>query len=306
MADVEMQEVLDEIHEAVRPLIGSGAVADYIPRLAGVNPDQFGMSVVMNDGSSYSIGDSDERFSIQSITKVFTLVLSLEGDGETIWERVGREPSGAAFNSLAQLEYKRGIPRNPFINAGALVVTDHLLSLYGAEAEPLLELLRTESGSETIRPDALVASSEADRSDRNSSIAYLLSSFGNLANPVDDVLQRYFEQCAIAMTCTELAEAGAFLARGGVRQSGERLLSLQQVKRINAVMLTAGFYDAAAEFAYRVGLPGKSGVGGGILAIVPGKCSICVWAPGLDTSGNSLVGMAALDEFTARTGWSVF
>lgn len=301
-----MQQILAGIHEEVRPLIGSGAVADYISRLAAVNPDQFGMSVVMNDGSTFGVGDCDVPFSIQSISKVFNLVLALEGDGDAIWERVGREPSGAAFNSLAQLEYKRGIPRNPFMNAGALVVTDHLLGLGGPEADLLLDLLREESGNPQIRPDSLVAASEAEHSDRNSSIAYLLSSFGNLRNPVEEVLRRYFEQCAISMTCSELASAGAFLARGGIRANGEALLSPRQVKRVNAVMLTAGFYDAAAEFAYRVGLPGKSGVGGGILAIVPGRCSICVWSPGLDASGNSLVGMAALDEFTSRTGWSVF
>ncbi|MEB4613610.1 glutaminase [Leucobacter sp. M11] len=303
---MDMQAVLEEIHEAVRPMIGSGTVAEYIPRLAAVNPDQFGMSVVMNDGTSYGVGDCEVPFSIQSISKVFTLVLTLDRDGDEIWTRVGREPSGAAFNSLAQLEYKRGIPRNPFMNAGALVVTDHLLGLSEAGEQPLLELLRAEAGNPAIAPDPLVAASEADHADRNSSIAYLLSSFGNLRNPVGDVLAHYFEQCAIAMSTRDLAAAGAFLARGGIRQDGTPVLSPRQAKRVNAVMLTAGFYDAAAEFAYRVGLPGKSGVGGGILAIVPGKCSICVWGPGLDSSGNSMIGMAALDEFTSRTGWSVF
>ena len=303
---MDMQATLDEIAEAVGPQIGSGVVAEYIPRLAAVNPDQFGMSVVMNDGSSYGVGDFEVPFSIQSISKVFTLVLALQASGDAIWDRVGREPSGAAFNSLAQLEFKRGIPRNPFMNAGALVVTDHLLGVSGTDANPLLDLLRTESGNPEIRPDALVSTSEAGHSDRNRSIAYLLSSFGNLRNEVGAVLDRYFDQCAISMSCAELAAAGAFLSRGGVRADGTELISPLQAKRVNAVMLTAGFYDAAAEFAYRVGLPGKSGVGGGILAIVPGKCSICVWAPGLDSAGNSLVGMAALDEFTSRTGWSVF
>lgn len=304
--ETDIQYALDESYDAVRPLIGSGSVAEYIPRLAAVNPDQFGMAVVMNDGARYGVGDSEVPFSIQSMSKVFSLALVMAGDGDEIWQRIGREPSGAAFNSLAQLEFKRGIPRNPFMNAGALVVADHLLGLSGPDEDPVLELLRAESGNPGLRPDALTAASELEHSDRNSSIAYLLSSFGNLRNPVDEVLERYVRQCAISMSCADVAAAGAFLARGGVRADGSALLTASQVKRVNAVMLTSGFYDAAGEFAYRVGLPGKSGVGGGILAIVPGVCSICVWGPGLDGSGNSLIGMAALDALTSRTGWSIF
>jgi glutaminase len=309
---MDIEQILDDTYQAVRPLIGSGAVAEYIPRLAAVNPDQFGMAVVMNDGREFQVGDSLVPFSVQSMSKVLSLVMVLAEHGEDIWQRVGREPSGAAFNSLTQLEYSRGIPRNPFVNAGALVVTDQLLSTkrvgtdFPFERHPILDFVRQESGNPAIDLDPLVARSEAEHSDRNAAIAHLLSSFGNLQNPVDEVLEQYFEQCAISMNCRDVAAAVAFLARGGVRHDGTQLLSLSQVKRVNSVMLTSGFYDAAGEFAYRVGLPGKSGVGGGILAIVPGHCSICVWAPGLNASGNSLVGVAALDEFTTRTGWSIF
>ncbi|GAA1572719.1 glutaminase [Leucobacter aridicollis] len=302
----DLQGVLDEVYEAVRPVMGGGSVADYIPRLAAVDPDQFGIAVMTTDGERFAAGDAAVDFSIQSISKVFSLALVMAGDGDEIWQRVNREPSGAAFNSLAQLEYKRGIPRNPFMNAGALVVADHLLSLTPGEQSPVLEFVRAESGNPEISVDALTAASELSHSDRNSSIAHLLRSFGNLTNNVDAVLARYVEQCAIAMTCEDLAAAGAFLARRGVRADGSRLLSSNQARRVNAVMLTSGFYDAAGEFAYRVGLPGKSGVGGGILAIVPDVCSICVWGPGLDGSGNSLTGMTALAELTARTDWSIF
>jgi glutaminase len=306
MAIHDLQAVLHEVREAVGPLIGSGSVADYIPRLGAVNPDQFGIAVMTTDGELCSAGDGDVEFSIQSISKVFSLALVMAADGDGIWQRIDREPSGAAFNSLAQLEYKRGIPRNPFMNAGALVVADHLLSLTEPEDSPVLEFVRAESGNPSIAIDALTVASELSHADLNSSIAHMLRSFGNLRNEVPNVLERYVEQCSIAMSCEDLAAAGLFLARRGVRADGSRLLTENQAKRVNAVMLTSGFYDAAGDIAYRVGLPGKSGVGGGILAIVPDVCAICVWAPGLDASGNSLVGMAALDELTSRTGWSIF
>ena len=303
---MNVQNVLEDVYEVVQPLIGSGNVADYIPRLASVNPDRFGIAVTMADGEKFAIGDSAKEFSIQSISKVFSLALVIAQDNDEIWRRVGREPSGAAFNSLAQLEYKRGIPRNPFMNAGALVVVDHLLSITAADESPVLDFLRTESGNDEIEVDALTVASEQSHGDRNAATAHLLRSFGNLHNDVNDVLDAYIEQCSIAMSCEDLATAGLFLARDGRRADGSQWLLESQAKRVNAVMLTSGFYDAAGEFAYSVGLPGKSGVGGGILAIVPDVCSICVWGPGLDSSGNSLVGMAALSELSTRTGWSIF
>ena len=303
---MNLQSVLEDVYEVVEPLIGSGNVADYIPRLASVNPDHFGIAVTMADGEKFAIGDSTTEFSIQSISKVFSLAIAIAQDHDEIWRRVGREPSGAAFNSLAQLEYKRGIPRNPFMNAGALVVVDHLLSNYVGDGSPVLDFLRTESGNDDIEIDALTVASEQSHGDRNAATAHLLRSFGNLHNEVNDVLDKYIEQCSIAMSCEDLATAGLFLARDGKRADGSQWLLDSQAKRVNAVMLTSGFYDAAGEFAYSVGLPGKSGVGGGILAIVPDICSICVWGPGLDSSGNSLAGMAALSELSTRTGWSIF
>lgn len=301
-----MQNLLEDIVGAVQADIGQGQVADYIPQLATVDPHRFGISVATRDGGLYSAGDAHTEFSIQSISKVFALALVLALDGDGIWKRVFREPSGNPFNSLIQLESEGGIPRNPFINAGAIVVSDRLLSITGSAALAVRQLMREESGNSGIEADPRVAGSELGNSHRNASLAHFLASCGNLENPVEDVLDSYVKQCALAMSCEDLALATRFLASNGVRADGSRLLSAAQTKRINAVMLTCGTYDAAGEFAYRVGLPGKSGVGGGIVAVVPDKCAISVWSPGLGRSGNSVAGVAALDEFTTRTGWSVF
>ncbi|MEZ2388510.1 glutaminase [bacterium RCC_150] len=304
---MDLQNLLDDIAGAVQPLVGQGQVADYIPQLGSVDMGQFGISVATRGGDVYSSGDADVPFSIQSISKVFALALVLAQDGDGIWKRVFREPSGNPFNSLVQLEHEDGIPRNPFINAGALVVTDRLLSIADeGSSSPVRELLRRESGNPSIDTDPEVAASEARNSHRNTSLAHFLASYGNLENPVDAVLEAYIDQCALEMSCTDLALAGRFLANNGLRGDGTPLLSPPQTKRINAVMLTCGTYDAAGEFAYRVGIPGKSGVGGGIMAVVPGNCTVCVWSPGLGRSGNSIAGVAALDEFTTRTGWSIF
>jgi glutaminase len=303
---MDLQALLDEIATLSAPLAATGQVADYIPALARVEPNRFGMALATVDGELLGTGDWRAPFSIQSISKVFTLVLVLARDGERLWARVGREPSGDPFNSLVQLEHEQGIPRNPFINAGALVVTDRLLSLAGDAFGHLRAFLREESGRPDLDTDLEVARSEAECSHRNAALAHFMASFGNLENPVDQVLDHYFRQCAIAMSCADLATAGLFLAKRGVGRGGARLLTPSETKRVNSIMLTCGTYDTAGDFAYRVGLPGKSGVGGGILAIIPGRCSVCVWGPALEPGGNSTAGVDALDRFTTRTGWSVF
>ncbi|HET6867888.1 MAG TPA: glutaminase [Solirubrobacteraceae bacterium] len=302
----ENRHVLDRVADAARDVLGSGRVSDQIPVLAGADPRAFGLAVATVEGEVHGVGEWRRRFSIQSISKVFSLALVIEKDGGALWTRVGREPSGTPFNSLVQLEYEHGIPRNPFINAGALVVTDRLLTLTGDACGAVERFLRTECACPEIASDHMVASSEADHGHRNVALAHFLASYGNLENPVGRVLDHYVRQCAIAMSCAELALAGGFLARHGVRRDGSRLMSRSEAKRINAIMLTCGTYDAAGEFAYRVGVPAKSGVAGGILAIIPGRCSVCVWSPGLDDRGNSIAGIAALDAFTTLTGWSVF
>lgn len=279
-----------------------GRVADYIPELAAVDPDQFGISVCLADGTQLSAGDSAVPFSIQSISKVFGLAIALGRLGDQLWARVRREPSGLAFNSILQLENEGGIPRNPFVNAGAIVTTDAALGKrppreYLAE---LLGFVRTAAGDEDIHISRTVARSETATGHRNFALAHFLKSQGNLMNPPELVLGAYFHQCAIAMTVEQLARAGRFLA--GL----QHLIAPERVRRINALMLTCGHYDGSGEFAFRVGLPGKSGVGGGILAIAPGRASIAVWSPGLNAQGNSRLGTEALEMLARRTGWSIF
>jgi glutaminase len=303
---VDYQTLLDNVAAEVAPLIGTGNVADYIPALAGVDPMSFGMAIADVDGGVHGVGQWRQAFSVQSISKVFSLAMTLSRDGQTLWKSVGREPSGNPFNSLVQLEQENGVPRNPFINAGALVVTDHLVELAGDASGALLDFLRSETDEGTIGFDADVAASEAAHGDRNASLAHFMRSYGNLRNPVPTVLEHYFRQCSLSMSCEEVALAATFLARHGVLRDGRRLLTRSEAKQINAVMLTCGTYDAAGDFAYRVGLPAKSGVGGGILAVIPQRCTICVWSPGLDVQGNSVAGAAALDVFTTMTGWSIF
>ena len=300
-------EVLQQIHDELRPIIGQGKVASYIPELAKVEAGQFGMAVVGIDGSVVTVGDADVPFSIQSISKLFTLVMALKLEGDGVWDRVGREPSGTPFNSLIQLEAESGRPRNPFINPGALVCTDILCTRYAVPENAVVEFLRPLCGNKHMHYNRAVAASERRTSHRNAAMAHLIKSFGNLRNSVDDVLDAYCRHCAIEMNCIELARAVTFLAHGGTQpEGGGEILSTSRAKRLNALMLTCGTYDAAGDFAFRVGLPAKSGVGGGIVAVMPGECGICVWSPALEPSGNSLAGSLALERFTTLTGRSIF
>ncbi|MER2266565.1 glutaminase [Methylobacterium oxalidis] len=305
----ELERAVEEICEEMRQRPDRGEVATYIPELARVDPQAFGLVVIDADGTVAAGGDSDVAFSIQSISKVFTLTLALGMVGDRLWRRVGREPSGSPFNSIVQLERERGIPRNPFINAGAIAVTDVILSGHQPR-EALGEILRFMqfvADDSSIAIDERVAASEQRTGFRNSALANYMKSFGVIENPVDFTLGVYFHHCAIAMTCRQLAKAGRFLAHSGRNPAtGHFVVQPERARRINAVMLTCGHYDGSGEFAYRVGLPGKSGVGGGILAIAPGKASIAVWSPGLDEAGNSHLGRIALEALTKRMGWSIF
>ncbi len=299
--------ILDAIRRDLQPHLGSGRVADYIPELAKVRADHFGMAIVTVDGQVYRTGDADVRFSIQSISKLFACTLAFQLLGDALWERVGREPSGTAFNSLVQLEFEAGKPRNPFINAGALVVTDVLCRRFVQAETALVDFVRRLSGEAGIGYDLRVAQSELAHAERNRAMAHFIASFGNLEMPADTVIDAYCRQCAIEMSCVELARAALFLANGGVSPaSSESVLDASSAKRLSALMLTCGTYDAAGDFVYRVGLPAKSGVGGGIVAVLPGEFAVCVWSPGLDATGNSAVGSLALEWLTTRIGRSIF
>lgn len=307
LAEKDFGAILERIVAEVAPLIGRGKVADYIPRLAEVPADRFGMAIATLNGRLFEIGNADEPFSVQSISKVFTLTLALEAIGDELWQRVGREPSGSAYNSLVQLEHEHGIPRNPLINAGAHVVADVVLTSNDNARGRLLEFVRERAENPDITMDPIVARSERETGFRNAALANFVRSFGNLHNSVDAVLDFYYHQCALRMTCTDLARSFLYLAnRGRCQRTCEAVISPERAKRINAVMLTCGTYDAAGDFAFRVGLPAKSGVGGGIVAVVPNVLTVAVWSPGLDDKGNSLAGSAALDRFTALSGLSVF
>jgi glutaminase len=286
-----------------------GTPASYIPPLAAVPLSRFGIAVIGADGTCHLAGDAEEPFSIQSISKVFALTLALGAVGDQLWNRVGREPSGSAFNSIVQLETEHGIPRNPFLNAGAIVISDMLLGR-GEPREAIGEMLRFVrglAGDDAIFIDEEVARAEQDTGFRNMALANYMRAFGNLHHPAERVLGVYFHHCALAMSCRQLALSGRYLMAGGVNpETGRSIVSPQRARRINALMLTCGHYDGSGEFAFRVGLPGKSGVGGGILAIAPGLASIAVWSPGLNERGNSQLGTLALERLVQRTGWSIF
>ena len=309
---MDYRVILERIHRDVAPLIGQGRVADYIPELSHVSPAQFGMALETVDGERHAVGDAHVPFSIQSVSKLWATTLAFQLEGEALWQRVGREPSGNAFNSLVQLEYERGLPRNPFINAGALVVTDVLCAEGSRGArrradEQVVGFLRRLSGNPALDVDERVARSERDHADRNLAMAHFMRSFGRLTTPVETLIDAYCRQCAIAMSCADLSRAALFLANGGVApSSGEVVLGPSPNKRLSALLLTCGTYDAAGDFVYRVGLPAKSGVGGGIVAVLPRQWAVCVWSPGLDHAGNSLAGVQALEWLTTLTGHSIF
>ncbi|NEW60529.1 glutaminase [Sulfurovum sp. bin170] len=304
------QQILKEIEKEIQPSLQKGKVADYIPALAEVDPNQFAMTITLKSGEQFSVGKSQEDFSIQSISKVLAFSLAINIYSKSLYKRVGVEPSGNAFNSLVQLEYEQGIPRNPFINAGAIVVMDALMSHYGGDylaLEKILNFARDISANQEIKFDSTVAKSEMEYASRNLSLAHLMKSFGNFDNDVRNVVQTYFKQCAIVMNTENLSRAMLYLAFDGTDPiNGRSFLNELQAKRVNALMLTCGHYDASGEFAYNVGLPGKSGVGGGIVAVVPDVMSIAVWSPRLNSYGNSYAGTLALQMFTSKTGLSIF
>ncbi len=304
---MNLQTALTEIINQQREVADQGKLASYIPELSKVNPDKLGIHLLTTEFEHYCAGDSNEKFSIQSIAKVFSLVLAFKELGEKLWQRVGVEPSGTAFNSLIQLEKELGKPRNPFINAGAIVICDVLVSQFDEPKQSLLAFIRQVSGNNNIDYSVKIAESEKSVSYRNHSLINLMKDFGNIENDITEVLDLYFHLCSIEMTCRELAESFLFLANSGKNPfSEERILTNSQTKRINSVMQLCGFYDEAGEFSFRVGLPGKSGVGGGIIAIYPEKFSVAVWSPKLNEKGNSVKGINILESLTTHTELSIF
>ena len=300
--------ILKEIQEEIQPLYYKGKVASYIPALKNINPKQFGMSIQLFDGTSFHIGNYNQKFSIQSISKVFTFTLALHLYGKELYKNVGHEPSGDPFNSLVQLEYENGIPRNPFINAGALVTTDLLINKYKEKTfTKVLAFIQEISNNKNIVYDKEVAASEEQTGYMNFALLNMMKSYKNISNDIKEVAQTYFKHCSISMSTNELSRAMLFLANHGTDPlSKKEFVTQSQAKRINSLMLTCGHYDASGDFAFKVGLPGKSGVGGGIVAIIPNLMAISVYSPELNKNGNSLIGTKALELFTTKTGLSIF
>ncbi len=303
----DYKRIITEIYNELINVDDTGKVANYIPELANVSDSKFRIHLNTIHGKEFGIGNFNNKFSIQSISKILTLTLAYKLIGEKIWERVDVEPSGNPFNSLLQLEADLGKPRNPFINAGAIVVCDILLSHLKNPKEEFLTFCRDISNNQTLKYSEKVAQSEKETGFRNIALCNFIKSFGNIKNNVDDVLDFYFYTCSLEMTCKELSEIFLFLADDNfVSQKGTKILTMSQAKRLNAIMLTCGFYDESGEFAFRVGLPGKSGVGGGIVAINPDEYCITVWSPKLNEKGNSNKGMLFLEKFTTKTENSIF
>jgi len=304
---MDLQSTIERIYSEIKPFASQGKVASYIPALASVSPSKLAICVHTNEGKVFRIGDVCEPFSIQSISKVFGFTMAYKMLGGEIWKRLDKEPSGNSFNSLVQLEYEQGIPRNPFINAGAIVVSDILLSLYPNPQQALLEFVRRIADEPSINYNLEVAKSEKETGYRNAALAYFMKSFGNIHNPVEDVLDLYFLQCSLEMSTLCLSKSFQYLANHGIVPStNEQILTMSQAKRISALMITSGLYNESGDFAYRVGIPAKSGVGGGIAGVIPKKLSLCVWSPPLNEFGNSLAGIEALEKFTTYTGDSIF
>ncbi len=299
--------IIKSIYREIKEQENGGEIASYIPELANVDAEKFGIQLTNTDNLGVEVGDSRERFSIQSISKVFSLCLAYKAIGRELWNRVGVEPSGTPFNSLVQLEFEKGIPRNPLMNSGAIVVCDVLLGIYENPEEELLSFIRDLADEPDINYCETIFESEKTTGFRNASLVSLMKSFGNIEHETERVLDFYFKMCSIKMSCLELSQAFSFLANDGEKvYDGQRVLTRTQTRRMNAIMQTCGFYDEAGEFAYRVGLPGKSGVGGGIVAVHPGRYSISVWSPKLNTKGNSWRGVRFLEQFTTETEHSIF
>lgn len=304
---IDFQSVIEQIHQSLLSTASLGEAADYIPELARVNADQMGIFVLDKNGNSYKTGDWQQTFSIQSVVKVLTLCMAYQHLGGRLWERVGVEPSGTAFNSLGNLEFEQGVPRNPFSNAGALVVCDVLMGLYKDPLAEILQWIRRCTGNSKIDSNPSIAASEKSEGFRNMALGNLIKSLGNIEHNVEALLDFYFDCCSITLNCEDLAKLFSFLFNHGqCLQSGDIMLSSSQAKRINAIMLTCGFYDEAGEFAYKVGLPGKSGVSGAIMALLPNEFIVTTWSPGLNVKGNSQRGLKFLEAFTTETGLSIF
>lgn len=301
-----LEEILDEAVKNGRKMTALGKTATYIPELGRVNKDYLGVCICTEDGRYHVSGDTDIRFTIQSISKVISLAAALEQCGfEKTFDRVGMEPSGDSFDSLVRLDLASDHPSNPMINSGAIAITSHLSC--EVSFEWMLALTRRLCMDEEITLDEKVYHSEMGHISRNKAIAYLLESKGILENNVEESLDLYVRMCSLGVTARSLAGFGLILASDGINPlTGERLLHSKVVQTVKAIMLTCGMYDGSGRFAVEVGVPSKSGVGGGILSVVDKRMGIGIFGPALDAKGNSIAGQHVLRELSSRMRLHMF
>ncbi|MEK3734910.1 MULTISPECIES: glutaminase A [Paenibacillus] len=313
MLAVDMETIRKQLPvwvEVSRPHAAHGKVASYIPELSKAPADALGVTILTKDGESASAGDCGMRFTLQSISKVFTLILALMDHGEDeVFSKVGMEPTGDNFNSMLKLELVRpGIPFNPLINAGAITVSSFIRGRDPKEkSERILQFFKDLTGNPGLDYDLQVYRSESETGNLNRSIAYFLKENGVLNGDVEEVLDVYFRHCAILADCSDLARMGLVLAHNGVDpMTGQTLIPRRYVQIAKTFMTTCGMYNASGEFAIQVGLPAKSGVSGGILSLVPGYCGIGVVGPALNDKGNSQAGVHLMEHMSRELDWSMF
>ena len=294
-SEEQIDRVLEDALEFGLRYIGEGKLADYIPALTKANPNHLGITVLTRDGVYHSVGDTEHSFTIQSVGKVLLLIYALvELGSETVFDRVGVEPSGDSFNSIVKLETKQNYPLNPFINAGA-IATMGLVLEKGLTFDDFMGFLERLAGR-SLEIDETVYRSEQETGDLNRSLAYFMKSHEVIKGDMEAVLDAYFRLCAILVTTKDLAHFGMVLANDGFDLiTGEPIISSYEATLVKTIMVTCGMYDSSGEFAVKVGMPAKSGVSGGILSLSQGKVGVGVYSPALDEKGNSVCGVKALE-----------
>lgn len=306
MNDMKIKAALQKAMSIGRAEIPHGNVATYIPELGKARADALGLCLVLPDGTVYREGDTGIRFTVQSISKVISLCKALEVRGaDEVFRHVGMEPSGEAFNSIVELDLQSNKPFNPMINSGAIAVESTILDY--VSFDEMLDYTRLLCNDPDISLNRQVYHSEMNSCDRNRAIAYLLRSKGIITANVDNSIELYTKMCSLNVTAESLANFALLLANGGVCPStGERLLTAETVRTVLSIMLTCGMYDGSGRFAVEVGIPTKSGVGGGLLAAVHGRAGIGIYGPALDSKGNCIAGSAMLKYLSHELGLHLF
>ena len=304
-----MQDLLSKLIKKNLPFTKDGNVANYIPELDKAKKDALGICIIDNEGNQYCAGDCDTKFTVQSISKIVTLILAILDNGEEyVFSKVGMEPTGDPFNSIRKLETsRRKKPYNPMINAGAIAVCS---MIKGSDAREkfhrLLDFFRLISEDETLDVNYKIYCGESETGNRNRSMGYFLKGEGIIEGDVEDALTVYFKQCSIEVTAYTIAKIGLFLANNGKLSTGEQVVTPRIATIVKTLMVTCGTYDSSGEVAVRVGIPCKSGVGGGVVAVVPGRLGIGVYGPSLDPRGNSIAGLHVLEDLSNELKLSIF